>query len=80
MTVRKSLPYQGIARRAINQAGNGVEYDKNGVEYDKNIDISAMEEPKPRRFTVIDRSKPSNSSKDAVSRSPEPPQSITKPK
>jgi hypothetical protein len=54
MTVRKSLPYQGIARRALSikhASGN----------YNKDIDISAFL-PK-RRFNVIDREKEKEMSK-----------------
>jgi hypothetical protein len=40
--VRKSLPYMGIARRALNIK----------VEYNTEINISAI---KQRRFNVIDR-------------------------
>lgn len=54
MPVRPSLPYQGIARRAIKNAQN--------IEYDRDIDISAVildqETPKTHKYTVIDRIKP----------------------
>ena len=48
--VRPSLPYQGIARRAL---------ATNPITYDKEIDVSALI-VKSRRFNVIDRGSGNN--------------------